>query len=292
MRPLSPLLLAALLTTRLLGPSPAAGIQQTGSGSQSGVAAVASAAVDSLFRAMDALGSYNRAEAHLRGASRDFEAQWRASRAALVLGVMSTGWGARDRWFRKAVAHGEEARRLNPRDPEGVAWLAAAVGRRAMESRSPRENARMGRRVWDLTETVLAEDPTHPLGNGVRGKLHQEVMKLAPWQRALGRVLLRSDALKRANWAASEAHLRRAIQGDPTVILFYLDLGETYWLQQKYQLARETFEAGLRLPSLYPPDELFKGQIRRALQRRPAATSGRSTSPTGEPERTRPARRH
>lgn len=68
-----------------------------------------------------------------------------------------------------------------------------------------------------------------------------------------------------------EEHLKRAIELEPRSILFYLDLGETYLLQEKDDLARETFEAGLALPNTYPPDDVFKGQIRRMLDRIEAA---------------------
>lgn len=138
-------------------------------------------------------------------------------------------------------------------------------------SRSARENARLGSQVWELTDALLAADPDDAFGNDVRGKLHQEVMKLAGWQRLLGRLFLRSDPLKKASWQASEEHLRRAIELEPRSILFYLDLGETYLLQEKDDLARETSEAGLALPDTYPPDNVFKGQMRRMLDRIEAA---------------------
>jgi tetratricopeptide (TPR) repeat protein len=222
---------------------------------------------DSLFWALDPLASLDVVESRLEFQPRDFEARWRAARAALVLGVMAEGWTPRDTWFRIAVAHGEQARRLRPRHPDALSWLAAAQGRRAIESRSARENARLGGIVWDLTEELLALDPDHALGNDVRGKLHQEVMKLAGWQRTLGRIFLRADLLGKASWEQSEEHLRRAIEADPGAVLPYLDLGETYMLQDKPELAREAFERGLALPNTYPPDPVFKAQIRRMLER-------------------------
>ena len=222
---------------------------------------------DSLFSALEPVASLDVAEARLEFEPDDFDARWRAARAALVLGTMAEGWTTRDTWFRIAVAHGEEARRLRPQNPEALSWLAAAQGRRAIESRSARENARLGGVVWGLTEELLALDPDHPLGNDVRGKLHQEVMKLAGWQRTLGRLFLRANILSKASWDASELHLKRAIEGDPTAVIAYLDLGETYLLQEKWELAREAFETGLALPDTYPPDQVFKGQMRRMLER-------------------------
>lgn len=222
---------------------------------------------DSLFYDMEPLASLDVAESRLEFEPDDFEARWRAARAALVLGTMAEGWTRRDTWFRIAVAHGEQARVLRPRHPEALSWLAAAQGRRAIESRSSRENARLGGMVWDLTEELLALDPDHPLGNDVRGKLHQEVMKLAGWQRTLGRLFLRANILGMASWELSELHLKRAIEADPTAVIAYLDLGETYLLQEKWELAREAFEAGLALPDTYPPDPVFKEQIRRMLER-------------------------
>ena len=222
---------------------------------------------DSLFYALDPVASLDVVESRLEFQPGDFEARWRAARAALVLGTMAQGWTVRDTWFRIAVAHGEQARQARPQHPEALSWLAAAQGRRAIESRSARENARLGGIVWDLTEELLVLDPNHALGNDVRGKLHQEVMKLAGWKRRLGRIFLGADILGKASWDASELHLKRAIETDPAAVLGYLDLGETYLLQEKWDLAREAFETALSLPNKYPPDEVFKGQITRRLER-------------------------
>lgn len=227
----------------------------------------ASDRADSLFWAMNPVASLDVVETRLEFQPDDFEARWRAARAALVMGTMAEGWTVRDTWFRIAVSHGEQARQVEPQHPEALSWLAAAQGRRAIESRSSRENARLGGMVWDLTEELLALDPDHPLGNDVRGKLHQEVMKLSGWQRTLGRIFLRANILGKASWDASELHLKRAIEGDPTAVLPYLDLGETYMLQEKWALARDAFATALALPNRYPPDEVFKGQIRRMLER-------------------------
>ncbi len=262
--------LGLLLTLLLLAPGPLSGLQTPVPVIQvqpRTLTRSASETADSLFDAMEPVASLDVLEARLEWEPDDFEARWRAARAALVLGIMGSDWVTRDTWFRIAVAHGERARQLHPEEPEALSWLVAAVGRRAIESRSGRENARLGGQVWDLTDALLTADPDHALGNDVRGKLHQEVMKLAGWQRFVGRLVLRSDPLKHASWEASEEHLRRAIALEPGFILFYLDLGETYLLQEKNDLARETFEAGLALPSVYPPDDLFKRQIRRALGR-------------------------
>jgi Tfp pilus assembly protein PilF len=72
--------------------------------------------------------------------------------------------------------------------------------------------------------------------------------------------------MRESSWEGAEEHLKRAIAADPTVVLFHLDLGETYQLQGKTDQARAAFQAGLKVPDLYPTDRKFKETIVRRLE--------------------------
>ncbi len=225
-----------------------------------------STAADSLFFAMDPRAAYTRLAARIEVAPDDYEVRWRASRAALVLGVMADDRGVKGDWLRIAEHQASEALRVRPGDVEAMAWLAAAKGRLATDIVGVRDQVRLGQEVWELTKRVLAGDPAHPLGNDVLGKLHQEVSKLSGFERFVARTFMGGgDPLRHSSWENSELYLQRAIQADPTVVLFFLDLGDTYRMQGKSQQARRAYERGLRVPDLYPPDPKFKDQIRRGL---------------------------
>lgn len=230
---------------------------------------------DSLLAEGDSEASYSVLVARLGLVADDYEARWRATRAALGLGIMAPDKETRRRWLREADAHGRELLRLRPQDPEAMAWAAAARGRLALAEPGARTVVALAEETWQLTGHLLAAHPDHPLGNHVRGKLHQEVARLPRVKRVLARMFLRGDLLGQAKWALAEEHLLRAIAGDPGMVIFYLDLGETYRYQGKTEAALAVYRRGLAVPVRLPVDQGFKA----TLQRRIALLEG-----TGQPD--------
>jgi len=227
----------------------------------------ASLMADSLLLSMEPLAAFEIIEARLEFEPTDYEALWRAARLAVALGVIEREESDRVSWFRVAEYHGLAALEARPGDLEGLVWTAAAKGRLAIETGGARDKARLGSEVWDLTEQILEEFPDHAMGNDVRGKLNQEVMKLDGFSRFMGRMVLRSDPIRYSRWDAAETHLQRAIESDSGMVLFYMDLGETYLFQEKREQAREVFETGLRVPYRFPTDPVFKRTMQRHLRR-------------------------
>ena len=261
-----------MLAVRLLCVAPALFLAPLGVAAQTppteaSPAEAALPSADSLFWAMDPAGALSLLESHLASAPDDLEARWRAARAALVVAVMTPDRRARVAWLREAETHGERALETHPDHLEALTWTAAAKGRLAISTGSPAARAGHAKAVWDLTARLLAVEPEHALGNDIRGKLNQEVRKMRGVTRFLARTFAgNNEALRESSWERAEEHLQKAIANDPTVVLFYLDLGETYQLQGKDELARATYETGLALPDLYPPDPVFKASMRKRLE--------------------------
>lgn len=226
---------------------------------------VAALLADSLLAEGESEASYSVLVARLGLAPDDAEARWRATRAALGLGIMDPSREARLRWLREADAHGRELLRLRPDDAEALAWAAAARGRVALAEPGARTVVALAEETWQLTGRLLADHPDHPLGNHVRGKLHQEVARLPRVKRILARMFLRGDLLGQAKWELAEEHLLRAIAGDPGMVIFYLDLGETYRYQGKREAALAVYRRGLAAPDRLPVDPGFKATIRRRI---------------------------
>jgi tetratricopeptide (TPR) repeat protein len=171
----------------------------------------------------------------------------------------------RRHWLQEADAQGRALLLLRSYDPEAMAWAAAARGRRALAEPGARTVVGLAEETWQLTGELLAAHPDHPLGNHVRGKLHQEVARLPRVKRILARMFLRGDMLGQAKWELAEQHIQRAIAGDPGMVLFYLDLGETYRYQGKEEEALAMYRRGLAVPDRLPVDERFKSTMRRRI---------------------------
>lgn len=220
---------------------------------------------DSLMAVSDMPGAYQVLATRLEVVPGDPEALWRATRAALILGILADDREESLAWTRIADGYGARLLAGRPDDAEAMAWAAAARGLRAIAESGPRATARLSNEVWQITERLLALEPGHPLGNDVRGKLHYEVMRLSKVERWFGRVFLGGDALSQASWELAETHLRRAVEADPGMVLFYLDLGDAYRAQEKFPEAAEAFRRGLAVPDRYPMDSKLKELIKRRI---------------------------
>jgi len=235
-----------------------------------GAASPAWARADSLLQAGDPEGAFAALAAHLVTEPDDFEARWRAVGIAVALSVLGDTHVARRGWALEADAHGRELLRVRPNDPEALAWAAAARGRHALNEEGLRDPARLAKETWALTESLLSVRPDHPLGNHVRGKLCQQVAGLPRAARLFGRVFLGGTLVGQGTWERAEEHHLRAVRGDPGMVYFYLDLGETYVAQGAAEAASRVYRAGLAVPARHPLDEGFK----RLMSQRLSALGG------------------
>lgn len=222
---------------------------------------------DSLVAAGALEEAYEVLQARLDVAPDDFAARLLAVKAALALGIMGNRAPLRLHWLRVAAGEGRLLLDLRPEDPEAMAWAAAALGRVALAEDGMRTVVRLAEEVWALTGRLLEVAPDHALGNHVRGKMNQEAMRLSAVKRFMGRLLLGFDLPAQASWAQAEAHLTKAVALDPGMVLFYLDLGDTYRFQGKDAEAAAVYERALTLPDRLPVDAHLKGILRRRLQR-------------------------
>lgn len=224
-------------------------------------APVAVVVADSLYAALDVPGAMAVLSARVAAAPDDFEATWRAAGVALTLAILTEDRGAKLERLRAAAAYGERLLALRPEDPASLTWAAASKGRLAMDVRNPVTAARLAQETWALTATLLAQDPSHPMGNAVRGKLVQEVRRLSWGERVLARVLVGGDLAGAAEWSDAERYLERSVVEDPGMVLYHLDLGDTYRLQGKKEQALEVYERGLGLRERLPVDAYYKRRI-------------------------------
>ncbi len=232
----------------------------------------AAALADSLLLGGDEAAAYAVLESRLASDPDDAEARWRAVRIAVALSVLGASHVERRDWALRADAHGRELERLGPDDPEALAWAAAARGRHALHEEGMRTPARLANETFDLTRRVLALRPDHPLAHHVRGKLCQQVAGLPRAAKLFARVLLGGELLGQATLEQAEAHHLRAVSGDPGMVFFYLDLGETLAARGSPSAAAQVFRAALELPRRFPVD----GDFQRLISERLAALEGPS----------------
>lgn len=219
---------------------------------------------DSLYWAGEPAGGLTLLEDFLRSHPDDYEARWKASRAALSVGVLDPNRASGREAFDRGIAHGLQAGRIEPDGIDGLYWLSANVGRRSFLL-SPRESARAGQEVYELSHRILALDPLHAGAHDALGMVAYRVMRLSAFERFVARTLLGNQALESASWEIAEKHLLRAVELDPTWLVPRLDLGRTYLYSDRIDLAEAELRRAADLPLRHPGDRVFRQETVDAL---------------------------
>jgi tetratricopeptide (TPR) repeat protein len=221
-------------------------------------------AADSLYDRGDSEPAFALLDAHLLGAPADYQARWKAARAAVSVGLLQPSEEEQNRWYRRGIVHGSAAVRLQPDGVEGLYWLAANQGRLAIQV-APRAQADGALEVYRLANRLLSIDSLHAGAHNALGKIAYEVMRLTWIERLLAKALVGNEALASASWEAAERHLRKAVELDPETPMFHLDLGRTYLYTDRFELAERELELALDLPYRHPGDALYKQEAAEAL---------------------------
>jgi hypothetical protein len=195
----------------------------------------------------------------LRRDSTSVDVLWRASRAALALGILAPRQTSDDPMYLRAEALARTAARLHPERIEGHYWLAAAMGRRALHS-DFRTTARLAKSVDESATRALAIDSMHAGANDVLGKLNSEVSNLSPMVRFVAGHFLGVSIARHTSWALAEHYLKRAVELDSTMIIYRLDLGQLYVRRRQWVDAERVLHDVATMPRVHPPDEIFRRQ--------------------------------
>ena len=223
---------------------PAALVGQTGSLAEG----------DRLYAQSQGEESLQAYESAIRGEPENFEALWKAARGALVLGDMQKQDPVgRERLYRTAQEYASRAIAVDSLRIDGHYWLVSAKGREALYA-TISTGARLAGEVHAGAHDVLARDSLYPGGHYVLGMLNYEVMKMSPVKRWLGRKVLGNPGLYDTSWENARTYLERAVELDPTMILFGYDLGRFYETRGENEAAVAQFRKVVALPAAHPMD--------------------------------------
>ena len=222
------------------------------------------AEADMLYLAGQPKLSFELLEEHLRTDSTDYDALWRASRAAVVIGIDEEGSRPQNIWLDPAIGYSERAVLVRPDGIDGRYWRGVSAGRRAMNA-SPGYAVELAQVVYDDAHMILEADSLHGGAHNMLGKLNYEIMSLSRIKRAVARTFMGNDALDDTSWENAEYHLEKAAALWPDFVLFHFDLAQLYRKRGRKDEAVVEFMAALRLPAVHPTDRRLQEQAREIL---------------------------
>lgn len=216
------------------------------------------------YMAGDPALSYAILEEHLAADSSNYEALWRAARAAVVVGVELEGTREQNHWLDPAIRLSERAVMVRPDGIDGIYWRGVAAGRRAMNA-SPSYAVGLAEAVYNDAHAILAADSLHGGAHNMLGKLNYEIMSLSWFERTVAKTFMGNDALDDTSWENAEYHLQRAVETWPDFILFHFDMGQLHRKRDRRDQAVESFRQALTLRAVHPIDRRLQEQARDIL---------------------------
>ncbi len=153
--------------------------------------------------------------------------------------------------LRRAEEYAQQAIRIDPRGGEGYKWLAIALGAQA-EDASVRQQIQLSRRVKENIEKALSLDPNDDISLLILSRWHYKVAQLAPWTRAVVRVVY--GGLPQASMEKAEQLLLRAISRKDRIVHRY-SLAKVYYQTGRREAALQQLRLALKLPVTIPEEK-------------------------------------
>jgi tetratricopeptide (TPR) repeat protein len=172
---------------------------------------------------------------------------------------------AKQRLVATALTYAMRSSALEPDNAVYVLSLAICHGKLGLygDTRTKVENARL---IKKYAERSLELDPAYDWACHVLGRWHYEVAELGVTKRLLVRLIF--GGLPEASPATAVTLLQRAVALAPENPAHHIELGFAYAVNRQPDLARQSWAAGLALPSREKHDEEAKRRARQALARK------------------------
>jgi tetratricopeptide (TPR) repeat protein len=220
---------------------------------------------DKEYVAMNAPAALAHYEAAIAADPKDYEALWKASRAAVDIGSYDGDAEKRGILYKKAEQYARRAVEANPGDAEGHFHLARALGKNAL-TQGVRARVRYATDVRAQALECLKTHPKHPGCLHVMGVWNAEVMRLNGFSRMLARNLLGGKVFGSANWAEAQRYMEESVAAEPDRIVHYVDLAEIYKDVGNKAKAKAAWEMVMKLPLADYNDRHYKAQADRGLR--------------------------
>jgi tetratricopeptide (TPR) repeat protein len=193
-----------------------------------------------------------------------YEALWRASDVAVILGEFASPRARRDSLYDVGERYARRAVAANAGGAHGHFVLAQALGRKALTV-SLLDRARYAMEIRDHALTAIRIDPRHAPAHHVIGMWHQNVMQLS-WLQRRGLWLYFKGRINASREEAQKS-LERAVELEPSRIVHRIDLARLYLDHGQRDKARRQLEWIRAAPDVEYNDPSYRREALELLQR-------------------------
>jgi tetratricopeptide (TPR) repeat protein len=220
------------------------------------------------FDARDPVAALKDYQAAMAIDSTSYEANWRASVAAVDIGKQtpdSIPDAARDSLYRLAERYATRAVAANPDGADGYFALANAIGRTSL---TLGKKARV-QRATEIRVAALKAIELNPRQDGafhVMGRWNAEIMRLSSIERFFAKSFLGGAVFSQASWDNAVAYMKKAVAIRPEFIYHHYDLALIFIDTKQWAYARQQLEAIPPLPLIDVMDPVWKKEAASLLQ--------------------------
>ena len=185
----------------------------------------------------------------------DYEAAWKISRAYVDIGEKLEG-DERANHFKKGEEFAKKAVELKPEGSYGHLYLSIAIGKVALDA-GKKEQVRLSKEVKKELDIAIKYDPENDIAYHVLGRWNRKMANLGWIQRKFADLFL-GGIPKDASNENAIASFKKSVELKPAHINHHLELGITYEMNDKEDLAIKEFETCLSLPISDANDDKYK----------------------------------
>lgn len=186
----------------------------------------------------------------------NYDANWKASRAYIDLGEKLDDSDKRAEFYKKGEQYARDAIKINPEGSMGHLYLSIALGRVALDA-SAKERIKMSKEIKVEADLAIKYDPQNDIAYHVLGRWNRKIANLSWIESGFADMFLGGVPKDASNEAAVQ-NFEKAIELNPNYINHYLELGLTYEMMDKVDLAIEAFKKCLELPETTDDDAQHK----------------------------------
>jgi len=195
--------------------------------------------------------------------STDYGVLWRISRAYSDLGE-KIDKRVRESYYQKALDFAVKTIKFYPDSVEGHFRKAVALGRLALY-KGGKTKIELSKEVKKEIDIVKKINPEYDLAYYVIGRWHREIANLNKILKALAKIIY-GGVPEASNEKAIE-NFKKAIELNPEYVEYRLELGRTYIMLKKWELAREQLKKCMELPSRKEKDDELKKEAEKLFNK-------------------------
>ncbi len=205
---------------------------------------------DRLFRDLryaEAIQFYSRS---IEQNNQNGEAYWRAVRAYICLGDISTG-ELQKRYYRDAYDLSRKGLIADSMNSNIQCWYAVAMGYQALEEGS-RRKVELCNSIKQSLERAIELDPNNDVAYSIFGTFYRALGNISWFERQLADLLL--GGLPRGGYREAESMLLKAVRIAPDIIRHRYELGLVYFESGQREKGMKAFTDALLLPQTLASD--------------------------------------